>query len=55
MGEPWLVARFGKLPPLPIAFVYGLAVFLISYGVAFCSYHGLEKHFLKLKRFFDSR
>jgi peptidoglycan/LPS O-acetylase OafA/YrhL len=55
VGEPWLVARFGKLPPLPIAFVYGLAVFLISYGVAFCSYHGLEKHFLKLKRFFDSR
>jgi peptidoglycan/LPS O-acetylase OafA/YrhL len=55
VGEPWLVARFGKLPPLPIAFVYGLAVLLISYGVAFCSYQGLEKHFLKLKRFFDSR
>jgi peptidoglycan/LPS O-acetylase OafA/YrhL len=54
VGEPWIIARFGKLPPLPIVFVYGLVVFLVSYLVAFCSYHGLEKHFLKLKRFFDS-
>jgi peptidoglycan/LPS O-acetylase OafA/YrhL len=53
VGEPWIIARFGKLPPLPIVFVYGLVVFLVSYLVAFCSYHGLEKHFLKLKRFFD--
>jgi peptidoglycan/LPS O-acetylase OafA/YrhL len=55
VGEPWLIARFGKLPPLPIAFVYALAVFLISYVVALCSYYALEKPFLGLKRFFDSR
>lgn len=54
VGEPWLIARFGK-PPVPIAFIYGLGVFAISYVVAFCSYHALEKHFLKLKRFFDAR
>jgi peptidoglycan/LPS O-acetylase OafA/YrhL len=30
VGEPWLIAQFGKLTPLPLAFVYGLAVFLIS-------------------------
>jgi len=53
VGEPWLMARFGKLPPLPIAFVYALVVFAVSYVAAFCSYHALEKHFLKLKRFFE--
>jgi peptidoglycan/LPS O-acetylase OafA/YrhL len=55
VGEPWLTSRFGELPPLPIAFIYALAVFGVSYVAAFCSYHALEKHFLKLKRFFDSR
>jgi len=53
VGEPWLIARFGKLPPLPVVFLYALAVFAISYVAAVCSYHGLEKHFLKLKRFFE--
>jgi len=53
VGEPWLMARFGKLPPLPIAFLYALAVFAVSYVAAAGSYHGFEKHFLKLKRFFD--
>ena len=53
VGEPWLVARFGKLPPLPIAFLYALVVFAVSYVAAFCSYHALEKHFLKLKGWFE--
>jgi peptidoglycan/LPS O-acetylase OafA/YrhL len=53
VGEPWLMARFGKPPPLPVVFLYALAVFALSYLAAVCSYHGLEKHFLKLKRCFD--
>jgi peptidoglycan/LPS O-acetylase OafA/YrhL len=53
VGEPWLVARFGKPPPLPIVFLYALAIFAASYAAAVCSWHGLEKHFLKLKRFFE--
>ena len=53
VGVPWLSARFGKLPPLPVVFLYALGVFAISYLAAVCSYHGLEKHFLKLKRFLD--
>jgi peptidoglycan/LPS O-acetylase OafA/YrhL len=55
VGKAWLIARFGKLPPLPVVFTYGLVVFLVSYLAAFCSYHALEKQFLKLKRFFDGR
>jgi peptidoglycan/LPS O-acetylase OafA/YrhL len=55
VGKPWLIARFGRLPPLPIALVYALAVFVISYFLAYCSYHGLEKHFLRLKQPLDSR
>jgi peptidoglycan/LPS O-acetylase OafA/YrhL len=55
LGEPWLIARFGKQTPVPVAVVYSLAVLLISYALAFCSYHALEKPFLKLRRFFDSR
>jgi peptidoglycan/LPS O-acetylase OafA/YrhL len=53
VGEPWLIARFGKLPPLPVAFLYALVVFAVSYVAAAVSYNGFEKHFLKLKRFFD--
>src|SRR5262249_4312687 len=37
VGKPWLMARFGKLPPLPIAFLYALAVFAASYAAAVCS------------------
>jgi peptidoglycan/LPS O-acetylase OafA/YrhL len=55
VGEPWLTARFGKLLPLPIVFIYALVVFGVSYVAAFCSWHALEKHFLKLKRYFDAR
>ncbi|HUJ53223.1 MAG TPA: acyltransferase [Steroidobacteraceae bacterium] len=53
IGEPWLIGRFGKLPPLPIVFLYALSVLLITYVLAFCSYHALEKHFLRLKRPFE--
>jgi len=34
-------------------FLYALSVLLITYVLAFCSYHALEKHFLRLKRPFE--
>jgi peptidoglycan/LPS O-acetylase OafA/YrhL len=52
IGEPWLLTTFGRQPPVQFAFLYALAVFAASYALAFCSYHALEQHFLKLKRFF---
>ncbi|HEY4751170.1 MAG TPA: acyltransferase [Steroidobacteraceae bacterium] len=55
VGEPWLIAKFGKNPPLPAVFVYALAVLGVSYLLAFCSYHALEKHFLRLRRPFEIR
>ena len=33
--------------------LHGLLMFAISFAVAWASYHGFEKHFLKLKRFFE--
>jgi peptidoglycan/LPS O-acetylase OafA/YrhL len=54
-GEPWLIARFGEGPPVQVVFAYGLVILLLSYLLAFCSYHLLEKHFLSLKRFFELR
>lgn len=53
LGEPWLVGKFGHQPPLPIVFVYALGILLVSYGLGFCSYHVLEKHFLRLKPAFE--
>jgi peptidoglycan/LPS O-acetylase OafA/YrhL len=50
LGEPWLIGRFGERPPLPVVFLYALAVLLMTYALSLCSYHVLEKHFLRLKR-----
>jgi peptidoglycan/LPS O-acetylase OafA/YrhL len=49
IGEPWLLARFGGAPPVPLALIYATAVLLVSYLLGYCSYQLLEKHFLKLK------
>jgi peptidoglycan/LPS O-acetylase OafA/YrhL len=49
----WLISRYGDQPPLSFVFVYALGVFVVSYGLAFCSYHALEKRFLRLKRHFE--
>jgi peptidoglycan/LPS O-acetylase OafA/YrhL len=55
LGEPWLIGRFGQHPPARAIFIYGPVLLGISYLLAFCSYHLLEKHFLRLKRRFEPR
>jgi peptidoglycan/LPS O-acetylase OafA/YrhL len=55
LGEPWLAGRFGEQPPLSVVFGYALVLLLISYLLAFASYHALEKHFLRLKGAFGPR
>jgi len=53
VGERWLNARFGEHPPFPTVLVYAVGVLAITYLLAFCSYHMLEKHFLNLKRLLE--
>ena len=53
VGEPWLYARYGEHLPARIIFIYAPVLILVSYLLAFCSYHLFEKHFLRLKRYFD--
>lgn len=55
LGQPWLISRFGGHPPAPAVFAYSVVIALVSYCVAFLSYHGLEKHFLALKSRFAPR
>jgi len=31
LGEPWLIGRFGKPPPLPVVFLYALVLLLCTY------------------------
>ncbi len=52
VGEPWMISRFGVGPPPMAVIVYLLAITASSYLLGYGSYHLLEKHFLKLKRFF---
>ena len=53
IGEPLLVGRFGERLPGWVVFVYALVLILASYLAGFCSYHLLEKHFLRLKRYLE--
>jgi peptidoglycan/LPS O-acetylase OafA/YrhL len=53
VGEPWLHMRFGDQPTTQVIVFYSLAILLVSYLLAFCSYHAFEKHFLRMKRFFE--
>ena len=53
VGEAWLYARYGEHLPARIIFIYAPVLILVSYLLAFCSYHLFEKHFLRLKRYFD--
>jgi peptidoglycan/LPS O-acetylase OafA/YrhL len=49
IGEPWMTSRFGDQAPALVVIVYVLAIGAASYVLGFCSYHALERHFLKLK------
>ena len=53
LGEPWLLADVGKEPPAGDLLLYSAIVFAASYALAYLSYHAFERHFLKLKRFFE--
>jgi peptidoglycan/LPS O-acetylase OafA/YrhL len=53
IGEPILQARFGKQPAASIVLVYAVIILGVSYVVAVLTYHGLERHFLRLKGLFQ--
>jgi peptidoglycan/LPS O-acetylase OafA/YrhL len=55
LGEPWLHARFGDQPTTRVIFFYSVAILLVTYLLGFLSYHGFERHFLRMKRFFAPR
>jgi len=55
LGEPWLVARFGKIPPVAAVMLYSLVLLVVTYALAVVSYHTFEKRFLALKGRFESR
>lgn len=55
VGIPLLHSIFGAAVPAAAGAVYALIVLVVSYALAFCSYHGLEKHFLRLKHRFPPR
>ena len=47
---PLIIRLYGSNPAPRVIFAGSLATFVASYGLAFLSYHGFEKHFLALKR-----
>jgi peptidoglycan/LPS O-acetylase OafA/YrhL len=47
--EPWISAHFGVHPRPYVVFLAGIIILLVSYGLAFASYYGLERRFLRLK------
>lgn len=51
VSVPWIAGHFGAHPSPQVVFAASLATLLVSYGLAFASYHGFEKYFLSLKRF----
>ncbi len=54
IGQP-LLASFGHPPPMWVAFCYAAAMVLASFALGALSYHGFERHFLRLKhRFFGA-
>jgi peptidoglycan/LPS O-acetylase OafA/YrhL len=55
VGDPWMRQQFGPRSPAPAVFGYALTVLVVTYLLAWVSYHGYEKHFLELKRAFEPR
>lgn len=51
VSVPWIARHFGPHPSPQVVFAASVATLLVSYGLAFVSYHGFEKYFLSLKRF----
>jgi peptidoglycan/LPS O-acetylase OafA/YrhL len=47
---PTIIKYFGPHPLPQVIFAGSVATLLVSYALAFLSYHGFEKHFLALKR-----
>ena len=54
IGEPVLHALVPRGTGLLAGCAYMASVTAVSYALALISYHGYEKHFLALKRFFPS-
>jgi peptidoglycan/LPS O-acetylase OafA/YrhL len=54
IGEPLFLRLHPQAPGLLAGCVYMLTVTAASYSLALVSYHGYEKHFLALKRYFPS-
>jgi peptidoglycan/LPS O-acetylase OafA/YrhL len=50
VSVPWIARHFGPQPSARVVFVASLATLVVSYALAFVSYHGFEKYFLSLKR-----
>ena len=48
----WILARLQPTFPIWYPAIYALLIAVLSYCVAFVSYHGFEKYFLKLKQRF---
>jgi peptidoglycan/LPS O-acetylase OafA/YrhL len=55
LGEPWMLATFGSQPAAHVVYLYSLTIGLVSFALAYLSYHVLEKHFLELKYLFAPR
>ena len=55
IGEPWLGVHVGPQPTAQVLLLYAAVLLGVSYALGFCSYHLLEKHFLKLKTRFAPR
>jgi peptidoglycan/LPS O-acetylase OafA/YrhL len=52
VGQPVLDRMYGQSLPPGVVGIYAVTLMTTSYLLAYCSYHGFEKHWLKLKNRF---